>query len=110
LYFITYNVAVFLIFSVYLLEGGWTIIERFFRKENIFEAHKRHLYQILANNFKIAHLKISFLYFVLQMIINVIVAYLLIIEATNLAIPISMFFLLSVIYISIKFKVIKRIK
>jgi hypothetical protein len=38
--------------SVYGIEVVLTIIERLLLKENIFEAHRRHLYQLFANEKK----------------------------------------------------------
>lgn len=42
---------------------------------DIFEAHRRHLYQLLANEKKISHLKVSTLYAAIQFIINVVVIF-----------------------------------
>jgi UDP-N-acetylmuramyl pentapeptide phosphotransferase/UDP-N-acetylglucosamine-1-phosphate transferase len=70
LFIATKNYYAFLILMVYALDGGWTIIERLFRKENIFKAHLRHLYEILVNKFNMPHLLISTIYFLFQIIIN----------------------------------------
>lgn len=59
-----------LLLSIYGLEVVLTIIERLLLKENIFEAHRRHLYQLFANEKKISHLVISFVYTFVQLIIN----------------------------------------
>ncbi|SEM12107.1 UDP-N-acetylmuramyl pentapeptide phosphotransferase/UDP-N-acetylglucosamine-1-phosphate transferase [Chryseobacterium taichungense] len=60
-----------LLFSVYGMEVVLTIIERLSLKENIFEAHRRHLYQLLANEKKLSHLTISSIYAISQLVINV---------------------------------------
>ena len=65
--------------GVYIIDGGWTIVERAVRKENLLEAHKRHLYQLLANDLKINHLKISLIYFLVQLILNAIVIFYLVV-------------------------------
>lgn len=44
-------------------------------RENIFEAHRRHLYQLLANEKKMSHLVISLIYAVTQMMVNVFLIY-----------------------------------
>ncbi|WP_080780288.1 MraY family glycosyltransferase [Chryseobacterium phocaeense] len=60
-----------LLLSVYGMEVVLTIVERILLKENIFEAHRRHLYQLLANEKKISHLVISSVYAVCQLLINI---------------------------------------
>ena len=64
-----------LFLAVYGVEVISTILERLKLKENIFEAHRRHLYQLLANEKKISHLKVSTLYATIQFIINVVVIF-----------------------------------
>ena len=64
-----------LFLSVYGVEVISTILERLKLKENIFEAHRRHLYQLLANEKNISHLKVSTLYAVVQLIVNAIVIF-----------------------------------
>lgn len=59
-----------LFLSVYGVETILTIIERLSYRENIFEAHRRHLYQLLVNEKKISHLSVSAVYAFIQMIIN----------------------------------------
>ena len=109
-YLQTSNFLIFLIFTVYAVEGGFTIMERIFRKENIFEAHKRHLYQILANDLKINHLKISLFYFLVQAVIANIMIYGISVSFNPILLFILLFCCCSVIYITIKYIVLKRIK
>ncbi|PQA95874.1 UDP-GlcNAc--UDP-phosphate GlcNAc-1-phosphate transferase [Chryseobacterium shigense] len=59
-----------LLLSIYGMEVVLTIIERIVLKENIFEAHRRHLYQLFANEKKISHLLVSSAYAACQLIIN----------------------------------------
>lgn len=58
---------------VYGIETIFTIIERLRLKENIFDAHRRHLYQLFANDKKISHRYVSSVYALIQLLINVIV-------------------------------------
>jgi hypothetical protein len=51
-----------LLLSIYGMEVVLTIMERLLLKENIFEAHRRHLYQLLPMKKKVSHLLISFVY------------------------------------------------
>ncbi len=58
-------------FVVYGVDVSITIIERLFKKQNIFTPHRLHLYQILANEKRISHLVVSGMYGAIQLIINV---------------------------------------
>lgn len=60
-----------LLLSIYGMEVVLTITERILLKENIFEAHRRHLYQLLANEKKVSHLLISSVYAACQLLINI---------------------------------------
>ena len=62
-----------LFLAVYGIETILTIIERLKLKENIFDAHRRHLYQLFANDKKVSHLVVSSIYAVVQLIINIII-------------------------------------
>ncbi|WP_346984325.1 glycosyltransferase family 4 protein [Chryseobacterium sp. POE27] len=64
-----------LLFSVYGMEVVLTIIERLLLKENIFEAHRRHLYQLLVNEKKVPHLVVSSIYAITQLLINIFLIY-----------------------------------
>lgn len=52
--------------SVYLVDGGLTILHRIMLKENIMTPHKKHAYQIMANELKMPHLAVSGIYMGLQ--------------------------------------------
>jgi len=58
-----------LLFSVYGVDSVLTILHRIKNGENIFEAHRSHLYQFLANEMKWPHIKVSLLYSILQLVI-----------------------------------------
>lgn len=60
-----------MLFSVYFIDGGITIIQRLLRGENILKAHRFHLYEILVNERKIPHLKVAILYLSIQGLLNV---------------------------------------
>ena len=55
---------------VYGVDGVLTIIHRFMLHEHIGQAHRKHAYQIMANELKIGHVKISLLYMGLQLVIS----------------------------------------
>lgn len=58
--------------SVYLVDGGMTILHRILLKENLMKPHKKHVYQIMANELKMPHLVVSGIYMGLQAICCVI--------------------------------------
>ena len=61
----------FLIFLlVYGVDGCLTIIHRIMLHENLGEAHRKHAYQLMANELKIGHVKVTLLYMGLQLIIS----------------------------------------
>jgi UDP-N-acetylmuramyl pentapeptide phosphotransferase/UDP-N-acetylglucosamine-1-phosphate transferase len=55
---------------IYGLDTVSTILFRLIRKENIFEAHRSHFYQYLANERSWPHLKVSMSYCLAQLAIN----------------------------------------
>jgi len=65
----TNNYSYILFLSVYGVDAVLTIIHRLMLKQNIFEAHRLHFYQILANDQKIPHLIVSSIYGVVQLLI-----------------------------------------
>lgn len=52
--------------SVYLVDGGMTILHRILLRENLIKPHKKHAYQIMANELKMPHLVVSGIYMALQ--------------------------------------------
>lgn len=59
----------------YGLDAVSTIIFRLIRRENIFEAHRSHFYQHLANVKSWPHLRVSTLYMVVQFLVNVLIIF-----------------------------------
>ena len=53
---------------VYMVDGGMTILHRILLHENLMKPHKKHAYQIMANELKMPHLKVSGIYMGLQAI------------------------------------------
>src|SRR5690606_24245979 len=79
---------VFLVFSLILQTSNWkyllflsgygvdtslTVFHRLILKQNIFEAHRLHFYQILANEQKVPHRVVSSIYAFIQFLIVVFV-------------------------------------
>ena len=55
---------------VYGVDGCLTIIHRIMLHENLGEAHRKHAYQLMANELKIGHVKVSLLYMGLQLMVS----------------------------------------
>lgn len=55
-----------LVLLVYFLDVVSTMLQRLFQGENILKPHRKHLYQILVNEFKMSHLIVSSIYFIIQ--------------------------------------------
>jgi len=65
----TGNPIYLLFLSIYGVDSILTIGYRIWLKENIFEAHRKHVYQLLANELRLPHLLISTIYSSLQLLI-----------------------------------------
>lgn len=65
---------VFLI--VYGVDGCCTIVHRMMLHENLGEAHRKHAYQIMANELKMGHVEVSLIYTGLQLAISLVMIYL----------------------------------
>lgn len=65
---------VFLI--VYGIDGCCTIIHRIMLHENLGEAHRKHVFQLMANELNMGHVTVSLIYFGLQLVISLVMVYL----------------------------------
>lgn len=55
---------------IYGVDGVLTICHRIMLHENLGQAHRKHAYQLMANELKIGHVKISVLYMAMQLIVS----------------------------------------
>ena len=55
---------------VYGVDGVLTICHRIMLHENLGEAHRKHAYQLMANELKIGHVKVSLLYMAMQLVVS----------------------------------------
>jgi UDP-N-acetylmuramyl pentapeptide phosphotransferase/UDP-N-acetylglucosamine-1-phosphate transferase len=95
---IDYNNLIYILFlGVYGLDSVATILLRLYRKENIFEAHRSHLYQLLANEKGWSHVKVSSFYASTQAVLNGLILY-------NSFLALMFFLLLTIGYILLRFK------
>lgn len=56
--------------GVYGVDTTLTIIHRIMLKENIGKAHRKHMYQIMANELKIPHVVVSLIYMGVQLLVS----------------------------------------
>jgi UDP-N-acetylmuramyl pentapeptide phosphotransferase/UDP-N-acetylglucosamine-1-phosphate transferase len=64
-----------LFFSVYGIDAIITIVIRLKNKENIFQPHRSHLYQYMANEMGYSHVLVSFIYAGIQLAVNGLLIY-----------------------------------
>lgn len=66
----TQDVTWLIFLLVYGVDGCLTIIHRIMLHENLGEAHRKHAYQIMANELKIGHVKVTLLYMAMQLAVS----------------------------------------
>jgi UDP-N-acetylmuramyl pentapeptide phosphotransferase/UDP-N-acetylglucosamine-1-phosphate transferase len=66
----TGDLTYFILILIYGVDGVLTICHRIMLHENLGEAHRKHAYQLMCNELKIGHVKISLLYMVLQLAVS----------------------------------------
>lgn len=59
-----------LLFAVYGIDSVCTILQRLYLRQNIFQPHRMHLYQLLANERRMPHLQVAFLFASIQSILT----------------------------------------
>ena len=66
----TRDVTWIVFFLVYGIDGTLTIIHRIMLHENLGQAHRKHAYQLMANELKMSHVTVSLIYMVMQLVIS----------------------------------------
>lgn len=66
----TGDVTYLIFLLVYGVDGCLTIVHRILLHENLGEAHRKHAYQLMANELKIGHVKVASFYALLQLAIS----------------------------------------
>lgn len=66
----TGDVTYLVFLLVYGVDGCLTICHRIMLHENLGEAHRKHAYQLMANELKIGHVKVSLLYMGWQLMVS----------------------------------------
>lgn len=66
----TQDVTYIVFFLVYGIDGSLTIFHRIMLHENLGQAHRKHAYQLMANELKMSHVVVSLIYMGLQLAIS----------------------------------------
>lgn len=72
----TGDVTWLIFFVVYGVDGVFTILHRIMLRENLGEAHRKHAYQIMANELGMSHVVVSLIYMAIQLVISLVMVYL----------------------------------
>ena len=66
----TGDITWIVLFLVYGVDGVLTICHRIMLHENLGEAHRKHAYQLMANELKMSHVAVSLIYMGLQLVVS----------------------------------------
>ena len=66
----TRDVTWIVLFLVYGVDGTLTIVHRIMLHENLGQAHRKHAYQLMANELKMSHVTVSLIYMGLQLAVS----------------------------------------
>ncbi|TRX40147.1 MraY family glycosyltransferase [Flavobacterium restrictum] len=106
----TGQIGYLLFFSIYGIDAIVTIFSRLQKRENIFEPHRSHLYQFLANEMEFSHVIVAIGYAVLQMILNVGVIYLDKKGQLSMGVVFMIVLMLTVFYLCFRAVIIRKIR
>ena len=67
---VTKDVTYIIFFLVYGVDGTLTIFHRIMLHENLGQAHRKHAYQLMANELGMSHMVVSFIYMIIQLVIS----------------------------------------
>jgi UDP-N-acetylmuramyl pentapeptide phosphotransferase/UDP-N-acetylglucosamine-1-phosphate transferase len=73
---VTNSVVWLLFLAIYGVDAIFTILHRLYLKQNIFEAHRLHFYQVLSNEYKIEHRLVALYYAIFQILVSSLVVFL----------------------------------
>ena len=72
----TWDITWLIFLLVYGIDGCCTIVHRVMLHENLGEAHRKHAYQLMANELGMSHVVVSCIYMALQLMISLVMVYL----------------------------------
>ena len=71
----TGDISWILLYVVYCVDGCLTVVHRIMLHEKVWQAHRKHAYQLMANELKIPQVVVSSFYSILQLVISLIAIY-----------------------------------
>ena len=72
---LTEDITYLVLLVVYGVDACLTIVHRIMLHENLGEAHRKHAYQLMANELKIGHVKVASFYMILQLVLSLLFIY-----------------------------------
>ena len=66
----TQDVTYIIFFLVYGIDGSMTIFHRIMLHENLGQPHRKHAYQLMANELQMSHVVVSLLYMAMQLVVS----------------------------------------
>lgn len=75
LMYVTGDITWIVLYLLYGLDGMLTICHRIMLHENLGQAHRKHVFQLMANELKIPHVVVSSIYMVLQLAFSLVAIY-----------------------------------
>lgn len=103
----TQNFFWVIMFLVFGMDSVVTIVYRLRKKENIFRAHRTHLYQYLSNEAGIPHTTTSLMYALMQLALNVILV--LCLPQANIYIPLACAIGFVILYLTVRHKLTRKL-
>lgn len=76
LMYVTGDVTWIVLYLLYSVDGVLTVCHRIMLHENLGKAHRKHVYQLMANELKMPHVVVSTIYMVLQLVVSLVAIYL----------------------------------
>ena len=67
---ITLRLSILEIVPFHSTRNGFTIFHRIMLHENLGQAHRKHAFQLMSNELKIGHVKVSLLYMCMQLAVS----------------------------------------
>jgi UDP-GlcNAc:undecaprenyl-phosphate GlcNAc-1-phosphate transferase len=96
------NLVYILFLGVYGLDSVATIVIRLYRKEDIFEAHRSHYYQYLANEKGWPHVGVALLYAGLQALLNGVILW-------DSGVGVVVYLFITIIFVLLRIRLLKNI-
>ena len=100
----TGDVTYLILLLVYGVDGCLTICHRIMLHENLGEAHRKHVYQLMVNELKIGHVKVTLLYMAMQLIVSLGFIYL----CPNTVAAHWLYFICAILVLSVAYVLFKK--